>query len=471
MFCFLLRFHCLLLLLLLQAGFVGAFECPDPAEFCAYEDITGVKYAENNETLEWVFWGVLLGVILICFLVFCCCKKVRSSASRRIKELMNFDMVFKQPKRPRSEGKSAASVFLLVISVIWTIIGSSIVCVGILTVLADADEILWQNAGKLVFHLVGLGILTIILAVLGIMTANADRQTLKAAFYLYINMLLILVFIFLSVITLGIDSWLEVIVEIGWEYMYSYFPNDWQTLSSGEAWDRIWGWYQEQPYIVGIIVAWNAFSMVGGMICAFIMLTFRNVLGTMLFWMNCVVFVAGVAFVVCCYVLVPILPLDWLAGLFLAGVLTIVSGGVGVFVCRRDTVLVGWEIYTGVAFLTMVVMGIFLITNVDTNSARVSALTEEDLADVVSRLAFLAGDWTEDSLRKFLDSNVMAAAIAQLILSLVILGTMGAGLLVLKDVRDTQKEQELAEAGHRQDYARKRGGRKKEWERAHSAGE
>ena len=86
------------------------------------------------------------------------------------------------------------------------------------------------------------------------------------------------------------------------------------------------------------IVVWNAFSMVTGMICAFVMLTFRNVLGTMLFWMNCVVFVAGVAFVVCCYVLVPILPIDWLAGLFLGACLTIVSGAVGVFVCRTDKV-------------------------------------------------------------------------------------------------------------------------------------
>ena len=58
------------------SGFIGVFVCPDPTDFCAYEAISGVKYAENNETLEWIFWGVLLGTILILFIVFCCCRKV-----------------------------------------------------------------------------------------------------------------------------------------------------------------------------------------------------------------------------------------------------------------------------------------------------------------------------------------------------------------------------------------------------------
>ena len=42
----------------------------------------------------------------------------------------------------------------------------------------------------------------------------------------------------------------------------------------------------------------------------------------------------------------------------------------------------GWLIYTGVALLTMVVMGIFLIVKVDENAARVQSLSEEDLAEV-----------------------------------------------------------------------------------------
>lgn len=452
------------------AGFIGAFECPDPTDFCAYEDITGVKYAENNETLEWVFWGVLLGVILICFLVFCCCRKARSVASRRIKELMNFELIFKTAKRAPREGKSPASYFLMGVSVIWVIIGVVSILVGIVSILADADTYLWENADALVFHFIGLGLVIIVLAVLGIMAAQADRQTLKAAFYLYINMFLLIGFVFLSVITLGIPSWLEIIVEIAWEQLYLYFPNEWQVYSAAQAWQLIWEWYQEQPYIVWIIVAWNAFSMIGGMICTFIMLTFRNVLGTMLFWMNCIILIAGVAFVVCCYVLIPILPTDWLVGLFLAGCFTVVAGGVGVFVCRREKVLIGWIAFTAVALVTMITMGAFLVEGVDENTARVANLSSEALADVVSRLSFVAGEWTETSLKQFLDSNVLAAAIAQLILALVIAATIGAGALVLKDVREVNHEKEVAEAGHKQDYARKRGGRKKEWERAHSAG-
>ncbi len=169
------------------AGFIGAFECPDPLEFCQYEDITGVKYAENNEELEWAFWGTFFGVVLILMLVFCFCKKVRSSTSRRIKELMNFDMVFKEPKRRPSQGRSAPAVFLLIISIVWVLLGGAVFSLGITSVLADADTTLWDNAGRLVYHFLGLGVLMITLAVLGILTANADGQTLKAVFYLCVS--------------------------------------------------------------------------------------------------------------------------------------------------------------------------------------------------------------------------------------------------------------------------------------------
>ena len=278
-------------------------------------------------------------------------------------------------------------------------------------------------------------------------------------------MFLLIVFVFLSIIVLGVPSWLEVIVDVAWDVLHTYFPSSWQTLTSYEVWDKIWDWYLNEPWVVWIVVAWNAFSMVGGMICAYMMLTFRNVLGAMLFWMNCVVLAAGVAFVICCYVLVPVVPTSWLGGLFLAGCLTIVSGAVGIFTCRQRNVIVGWISYTAVTFACMVIVGSFLLTSVEENSRRVANLTALQLGEVVERLEFIAMDWTEESLKTFLDSNLVAAAAAQLIVALIILGTMGASLLVLKDIDDAAAEYAATQAGHKQ--ARD----DKEWQRSKTAGE
>jgi hypothetical protein len=421
------------------AGYVGSFTCPDPNEFCSYEDVTGVRYTENNELLEWVFWICLFGIALITFLVFIFSRKVRQCVSKKLKELMNHDLDYKPPKLRE---KSSACKALAAISTIWIFIGLGFILIAITSILNADGDFLWDGAAGLVWWFAGFGVLMIVLATLGVMAADGDGPTLKATFYLYINMFLIIVFLVLSVIVLGVPTWLNVIVDVIWNGLYTYFPSDWQTLSSEEAWDKIETWYTgEGTWIVALIIGWNAFSMIGGMICAFIMLTFRNVLGTMLFWMNCVLFIAGVAFVVACYVLSPVLPnLGWRSGLFLAGSLTIVSGTVGFFTCRQQKVIILWVSFTSITFITMLTVGIFLIVNVDVNSDHIRNLTEAQLGEVLLNLEFIAIDWTKEELVDFFDANIYAAAAAQLLLAFVILATMGAALLVLKDIHDqTQK--------------------------------
>jgi hypothetical protein len=422
------------------AGFVGSFKCPDPAEFCAYEDITGVRYQENNELLEWIFWACLLGTIFICFLVFCFCKKVRSDVAKKLKTLMNHDLEFEKPFQEEGH-KSAASVFLTIISVIWILIGVMFIILAIISV--TGEDLLYEGSGSLVFWFAGFGVLIIVFAVLGVMTAEADKPTLKATFYLYINMFMMIIFIILSVIVLGIPSWLHAMVDLMWNSLYSYFPFDWQTLSSEEAWDLIYTWYTgEGAWVVALIVSWNAFSMFGVMICAFIMLTFRNVLGTMLFWMNCLLFIAGVAFVTASSLLLPVLPnTAWQFALFLAGGLTIVSGAVGFFTCRQDKVIIGWISFTSVTFTVMLTVGIFLIVNLDVNSDHIRNLTESQIGEVLLNLEFIAVEWTAESLVEFFDANLLAAAVAMLILALVILATMGAALLVFKDIRGQETKE------------------------------
>ena len=57
-------------------GFSGALTCPVASTFCQLEPITGLMYPEQNALYELVFWGVILGTLLVCFLV-CACKCLR----------------------------------------------------------------------------------------------------------------------------------------------------------------------------------------------------------------------------------------------------------------------------------------------------------------------------------------------------------------------------------------------------------
>ncbi len=89
--------------------------------------MSGIKYSENNETLEWIFWGVLLGTILILFIVFCCCRKVRQCTATKLKQLMNFDLTVKYPVK---ETRSAGYYVLTIVSVIWDLIGTGLIVLG-----------------------------------------------------------------------------------------------------------------------------------------------------------------------------------------------------------------------------------------------------------------------------------------------------------------------------------------------------
>ena len=92
--------------------YIGSFKCPDPVEFCQNEDITGIKYAENNETLEWAFWAVLIGIVLILLIVFCCCKKARRDAVAKLKLLLNFDVDECKRQREAQNKVNACIVFV-----------------------------------------------------------------------------------------------------------------------------------------------------------------------------------------------------------------------------------------------------------------------------------------------------------------------------------------------------------------------
>ena len=80
----------------------------------------------------------------------------------------------------------------------------------------------------------------------------------------------------------------------------------------------------------------------------------------------------------------------------------------------------------------MLAAGIWLLGSVEENSAIVNNLTVSQLGDLVQKLEFFASEWTEAEIRAWLDANLQAAGIAAIILSFVVLGTIGAAVIVLR---------------------------------------
>lgn len=53
-------------------GFTGSLQCPPSEQFCAMESVSGVAYPEQNPLFEIIFWGAVVGLFLIFFVLGSC---------------------------------------------------------------------------------------------------------------------------------------------------------------------------------------------------------------------------------------------------------------------------------------------------------------------------------------------------------------------------------------------------------------
>eukprot|EP00750_Incisomonas_marina_P009967 INCI16199.4.p1 GENE.INCI16199.4~~INCI16199.4.p1 ORF type:complete len:841 (-),score=159.48 INCI16199.4:3548-6070(-) len=436
-------FHCEEAGSLFVSGYIGSFKCPDPVEFCQNEDITGIKYAENNETLEWAFWAVLIGIVLILLIVFCCCKKARRDAVAKLKLLLNFDVdeCKRQREAQNKEAKAAGGKrpcspragCLTVLSWLWFLIGIAIVLLGVIALIDTT--VLWDTAVRQVWHLLGFGICTILLAILGIMTARADRPTLRAMSLFYIILFLFVGVIFLVVIVFGVPTWLEAIVEAAWDTFRPQFPNSWQLYTATEAYDEMVALFMANAAYFYSAVVLILLSMTIGLLLSFLILRFRNVIGTMLFWVNLVVLACVIMYIVAVAALGIVLPTQTFAAVIVPAVWTAVSNVVGLFTCRHSKALVAYIVLTGLAFLAMLIAGIWLFVSVPALQEEMANLTSDDLSQVVQQLGFLGSVWSAKEVDAYFKATIQATGIAAFVISVLTLGNVGTGYLVMQKVK------------------------------------
>lgn len=158
--------------------------------------------------------------------------------------------------------------------------------------------------------------------------------------YFYTVLFLMIAVVFLAIIVFAVPAWLQVIVELTWDTLHAQFPDSWQLYTAQQAWDEMMVLFDENSVYVYLGVGWSGFSMLAGLIVTFIMLEFKNVIGTMLFWMNVVILVAGIIFIWACSALAQVLPQSTLVGLLVPGCMIVIVGIVGVATCRNTDVLV-----------------------------------------------------------------------------------------------------------------------------------
>ena len=70
---------------LFVAGFLGAISCPVPAEFCAFEDTSGIRYHESDFSVEWLWFGLIVGAPALAAVLLLCLPGARRTLSKRLK--------------------------------------------------------------------------------------------------------------------------------------------------------------------------------------------------------------------------------------------------------------------------------------------------------------------------------------------------------------------------------------------------
>ena len=163
--------------------------------------------------------------------------------------------------------------------------------------------------------------------------------------------------------------------------------------------------------------------------------------GTMLFWVNLVVLACVIMYIVAVAALGIVLPTQTFAAVIVPAVWTAVSNVVGLFTCRHSKALVAYVdakrmlrqllafsagslakvlvlefrcletlnigndlllrryiVLTGLAFLAMLIAGIWLFVSVPALQEEMANLTSDDLSQVVSRRRFRIAVLTPSSL-------------------------------------------------------------------------
>jgi Leishmanolysin len=209
-------------------GYLGAFHCPDPVQFCSTETITGYKYTETNLLYSLIFWGGL-AILAVLFFILCAipCISVRLIAcfkswcgSRQFEDEYKDDEYHtaqeaeRAAKRKSSDGERHDPTRYHIYSKRILIILNSIILAG---GLAMIGLISWAIAvGKLyeaAMSLLGISVLATFVGFVGLFAGlrqSSMGPTCWILTYFFINLVLLFL--------------------LGWTIVYNFAYNSWDSF-------------------------------------------------------------------------------------------------------------------------------------------------------------------------------------------------------------------------------------------------
>lgn len=436
-------------------GYIGAFTCPDPIEFCAHEDITGKLYTENNQTFEWIVWGVGFGIFIVLVIVFCCVKKARQWATSCCKKCVGFEA--KSKHEIEHDDCRAVPKVLLALCALWAMVGLALIIMSVL-ILAVPDWF-WESAPRQVYHIIAIGILTSIVSSFGIAGARSRGPNLKICFFFYTVMCVMIFFVLLAAMAAFLQNLFMVLMEQAWDNFRVQFPASMAGMSANEARAHIEKIILENgiyiwPVVIAIILSVILASAFSGVV-----LKWRNIKGTMDFFGNAVMFILGILFLVAGSFIAQVLGRSdtlsaYIVPSMLPGGFVLVSGLLGnlhLAPCLTDQARIRtmWAhvIIGGMSSLALIGTGIFFLIHADTLGVEINKLPDEDLSSLLQAMS-ISGTWTIDSVREILTASFRAFGIDVIVITIVQIFTIVTGTFLL--IRTRKKyEQYLTEKSAR----------------------
>jgi len=191
-------------------GFFGALSCPAATTFCRFENITAIRYQEQDVFTELIFWGAICGAVMLAFLMFACpCLREKSiNCSKRLCGARVFDPPGghaehhhhgEPPKLPPVPAR-----VLCVISTITLLAG--IALIALMAYIINTTHVI---TGAI--DILGVGVLLFMLSVAGIQSSRKVAQHGPSCWLLgYFFLTLIVALLILFVVTwnlAGYGNW------------------------------------------------------------------------------------------------------------------------------------------------------------------------------------------------------------------------------------------------------------------------
>lgn len=349
----------------------------------------------------------------------------------------------------------------MALCVIWDLIGLGLVIVAVLIMSAPSIfKEFWESSSRQIYHILFTGIFTAILASFGFAGARSDGPTLKICFYFYLVICVFVVTLIFTFSAVWLGALLEILFESVWDQIRVQFPAEMTGLTAKKALAQIKAAIEGNLHIVAPSIAFVWLSIIGGIIMSGVVLTCRNITGTLGFFTNVLLLAIGAGFLFIASYISNALSLTtelWVYSIptLVPGIAMLSVGFMGILhlskcVKTRGKICIMY-LHLGLAGLAtvgMIVLGIIFIAQAKAIGDQIKELDESEMAKFLQAIT-PGGTWDEGTTTNLMVEGAKTYGIVCIVVSAVVIVTMITGAQVLAKTKRELKDTEIERAGQR----------------------